>query len=153
MSQIQAGRYAAEATAANVGESKTKGTPGVFLTFQIDGGGTIDATLWLSEKAFERSVEVLREVFGFDDNFDTVEGQIVGKRCSITVEMEADKNDSTKFWPRVKWINPEREAPKPVASDFLAQLSAKAARIVRTTPAPPPKPSAPAPEKDEDIPF
>lgn len=163
MSQIQAGRYLAEVTAATVSESKTKGTPGVFLTFQLDGGGTIDGQLWLSEAAFERAVQTLREAFGFDDNFDTIEGQCVGKRCSITVEMEADQKIPDKFWPRVKWINPEREAPKAVDGNFLSMLSAKAARLTRSAPpaassgaAPAQRPPAaprPDPVKKDGDPF
>lgn len=130
MSQIQIGQHEVTVSACSVGESSKKGTPGVFLTFRDDAGATIEGSLWLSEKAFERTVQTLRECFNFDDNFDTIEGQTVEKRCSITVEGEPDQNDATKVWPRVKWINPLRAAAKPVASDFLKQLSAKAARIV-----------------------
>ena len=129
MSQIQLGRQPATAIACTVGESTKKGTPGVFLTFRNDEGATIETALWLSEKAFERTVQVLREVFGFDDNFDTIEGQVIEKRCSITVEEELD--DKGKAWPRVKWINPEQTAPKAAPADFLKQLSAKASRILR----------------------
>lgn len=131
MSKIQLGRQAATVTACSIGESTNKGTPGVFLTFKNDSNETIDSALWLSEKAFERTVKVLRDVFDFDDNFDTIDGQVIDKRCSITVEEEVD--DKGKAWPRVKWINPEKHAHKPAADDFLKQLSAKAARIARAT--------------------
>lgn len=158
MSTIQPGRHAVTVIAAEVGESKNKGTPGVFFTFRDAGGDTIEGTLWLSENAFERSVNTLRTAFGFDDNFDTIAGQLIDKECSITVEMEDD--DKGREWPRVKWINPARSAAsKPAAGGLLARLSAQAKRTAKPegfTPPPRQPARAPAPQGNinaADVPF
>ena len=169
MSQIEAGRYKATVLAATVSESSNK-TPGVFIDFQIDEGGTIRGNLWLSDKAYGRSLETLRKVFGFNNDFPTIQGQLEGKSCSIVIEMEPDQKDPDKQWPRVKWINPVDAGPKPVApadSSLLARLTRRAAQTpwpadcVPPNPKPAPAPrSAPAPTRapaapinDEDVPF
>lgn len=165
MSTIQPGRHTVTVTAAEVGESKKKSTPGVFFEFRNEEGETIDGSLWLTESCLERTINTLREAFGFNDDFTTLSDQCVGKECSITVEMEADQNDATKEWPRVKWINPIRTTNKPAAGGLLASLSAKAKAIARPAGAPPPNPktslvarppAAPKPATppiDEDVPF
>lgn len=165
MSTIQPGRHTVTVTTAEVGESKKKGTPGVFFDFVDPQGDTIAGELWLTENTLERNTNTLREAFGFNDDFGTLPEQCIGKQCSITVELEADTNG--KDWPRVKWINPLRTANKPAAGGLLAQLSAKAKAIARPAGAPPanPKiapatrpltPSAPkpvTPAADGDEPF
>jgi hypothetical protein len=166
----EAGRHAVTVSEMQFGESQT-GTPFVQLTFEREDKAVITGWLYLSEKAFERTVKVLREVFEFDDNFDTLEGQVVGKRAAIVTEFE--KGDDGKDRLRVKWINPEGAgAPqaKPIAnqSTFLKTLSQKAARIAKDAPAAAsaarpaqaPRPAAAArpapaakPTADEPLPF
>ncbi|HTJ77683.1 MAG TPA: hypothetical protein VL357_01685 [Rariglobus sp.] len=166
MSNINPGRYTATVSKADVGESTKKGTPGVFFTFKTEDG-EIDGALWLSERAYERTLNTLRECFGFNDDFASLAQQVEGRECSITVEMEADEKDPNKEWPRVKWINPIRAAAKPVAGGLLAKLTAQARTIAKPAgmPAPQPKaapaarpaaaPKAPTGqgEIDEDVPF
>lgn len=158
MSQHPTGKFTATVQKAEVGESTKKGTPGVFFLFQTSEG-TIDGALWLSEKAYERTLNTLRECFGFNDDFASLAAQAEGREVSITVELETDEKDPTKEWPRVKWVNPIRAAAKPVAGGLLATLSAKAKGIAKPAGMPKPQPRAaapkpaPAPGKDKDVPF
>jgi hypothetical protein len=159
MSQHPTGRFTATVTKAEVGESQKKGTPGVFFQFRTEAG-EIDGSLWLSENAYERTLNTLRSCFGFNDDFASLPAQIEGRECSVTVEMEPSQ-DGTKEFPRVKWINPIRQAAKPAATGLLARLSAQAKRIAKPADMPAPAPrSAPAPTRaptapinDEDVPF
>lgn len=156
MSQHPTGRFTALVQKAEVGESTKKGTPGVFFSFKTSEG-EIDGTLWLSEKPYERSLNTLRECFGFNDDFATLATQAEGREVSITVETETD--DKGKDWSRVKWINPIRAAAKPVAGGMLARLSAQAKAIAKPAGMPAPQPAkpkpapAPAATNDGDSPF
>lgn len=144
------GRYKATVTEARVAEART-GTPYLGLTLRTDEREFCDAFLYLSEKAFDRSVMTLVEVFGFDGDFDTVERQLVGKRCSITAEEEEDDRGDTRV--RVKWINPEQAPPADRA--FLARLSERA-RTLRAragVKAPPPAAPAVTGAAEDAIPF
>lgn len=159
MSNHSTGRFTANVIKAEVGESTKKGTPGVFFTFKTEEG-EINGTLWLSPAAYERTLNTLRECFGFNDDFASLAAQVEGREVSITVEMEPDSSDATKEWARVKWINPIRAAAKPVAGGLLAQLSAKAKAIAKPAgmPAPQPPKAKPAPKAaaikgDGDEPF
>lgn len=141
------GKHTATVIKAEVAESKTKGTPGVFFTFRT-ASGEIDGTLWLSEKPYERTLETLRKVFGFNDDFETLGTQIEGRECSITVENET--NDKGYESPRVKWINEAKgSASKPAAGGLLARLTAQAKKIAKPAGMPAHSP-APAPVKSDD---
>ena len=126
---IPIGKHVATVTAAALSES-SKGTPCVQIEFDSNGD-TATAWLYLSDAAFERAVKTLRDAFGFDDDFETLPDQLIGKECQIVVEEEAD--DKGVLRPRVKWINSLRSAPRPLsnAEVLTAKLSAKASRIVR----------------------
>ena len=157
MSQHPTGRFTALVQKAEVGESTKKGTPGVFFSFKTSEG-EIDGTLWLSEKPYERSLNTLRECFGFNDDFASLATQAEGREVSITVETETDEKG--KDWSRVKWINAIRSAAaKPVAGGMLARLSAQAKAIAKPAGMPAPQPakpkpaSAPAAINDGDVPF
>jgi len=142
------GKHTATVIKAEVAESKTKGTPGVFFTFRT-ASGEIDGTLWLSEKPYERTLETLRKVFGFNDDFETLGTQLEGRECSITIETKTD--DKGRDWPEVKWINEAKgSASKPAAGGLLARLTAQAKKIAKPAGMP-----APAPVKadDGDVPF
>lgn len=136
------GRYIAKVTTAELGEAQT-GTPFLQLNFDTDEGST-SGRVWLSDKAFERSMGVLKECFDFDGNFENLE-PLVGQECSITTEFEEYENEAgeTKQTLRVKWINP-KGGPKmdPSARKSLAErLSIKAGV----------KPSAK--KEESDVPF
>jgi len=120
------GRHEVTAKSATFGESKT-GTPFIEIQFADDSGATINGWLYLSENAFERTVKVVREVFGFDGNFETLPAQIANKRCSIETEEEEYEG---KMRLKVKWINPLRTViPLKDGANFLKGLTQKAARI------------------------
>jgi hypothetical protein len=155
---IPIGKHEATVTGAFLSES-SKGTPCVQIEFDANGD-TGTAWLYLSDAAFERAVKTLRDAFGFDDDFETLPDQLVGKQCQIVVEEEAD--DKGVLRPRVKWINPLRSAPRPLsnAEVLTAKLSAKSSRIAREVgaatraPAPAAKPGVRAPAiKDDGVPF
>lgn len=161
MSNIQPGRHKATVIAATVGESSEKKTPGVFIDFQLEEGGTIRGTLWLSDRAYERSLNTLREVFAFNDDFESIGAKLEGRACSVVIEFEEDQKEPGKFWPRVKWINPVGAGPKPVAqveNSLLSRLSKQAKTIARPAEAPAPQPKTkPAPAQvpaiDDERPF
>ncbi|EIP99356.1 hypothetical protein OpiT1DRAFT_03870 [Opitutaceae bacterium TAV1] len=129
------GRFAVTASNTQFGESST-GTPFIQITFTTDDQQTITGWLYLSEKAFERTLEVMREVFGFDDNFDTLTGQVDGKRCSIVTEFEAGQDGKPRL--KVRWVNTEgggMKAPNPISnqSAFLRDMTRRAKMLARTT--------------------
>ena len=129
------GRFIATVTGAELGEAKT-GTPYLQINFETDEG-SIAGNVWLSDKAWDRSIEVLHECFAFDDDFTNLD-QLKGKECSITTENESWKDDSgnTKETLRVKWINPKggSNSLDPSARQSLAaRLSAKAGKAVVAT--------------------
>lgn len=144
MASIQVpGRYLGKAESAEITKSKNKGTPGALLLLRNDAGDHIYHTLWLSDGALENSVNTLKEVFGFDGNFETINDQVKGKECSFTVEMEEYEG---KEYPRVKWLNTPR-ASQPVEDSMLTALSRKARAIVGTPQ------QAKAPVDSDNVPF
>lgn len=128
-----AGRHACKVTAINFGESG-KGTPYLFLDFKrTDDGYTKEGYLYLSEKAFPGTVQCLREVFGFDGNFEAIGPQLVGKDCSILTDFEL--NDQGKEQLRVKFINrPGVSKPIENQSALLKQLTQQAKNVPNRVP-------------------
>lgn len=96
------GRYNAKVTAAELNEVGENNTPCVQLTFETDEG-SISGSVWLSDKAFDRSLGVLKECFEFDGNFEDLK-PLVGQECSITTELEEYKDEKRL---KVKWLNPK----------------------------------------------
>lgn len=127
MSQIKtADRHAVKVKSAQFGES-AKGTPFLELEFVNAQAETLLGWLYLSEKAIEDSVRRLREVFGFDNNFETLIAQVEGKECSIVTEFETYEG---KERLRVKFINGVRREAQPIKdTGALARFSALAKRI------------------------
>lgn len=139
----QPGRYAATVAGAEFGESNN-GTPFLRLDINTDAGESTSAWLYLSEKALPGSVRTLRDAFGFDNDFETVVDQVVGKPCSITVEAEEYEG---KERLRVKWVNgPRTTKPIDNQESFLKTLAAKAARIPKEAPKAGSAPTKPAPK-------
>ena len=158
------GRYTATVETAELGQSEAKSTPYLSLLCKTAEGEELTAYLYLSDAAFERTTKTLREVFGFDNNFEAVVAQVTGKECSIVVEAEEFEG---KTRMKVKWVNTVGGGSgKPLenAGSLLVQLSARAKRIpaaaptsARTAPVaarparPAPAPKAAVPE--DDVPF
>ena len=160
------GRHTATVESAELGQSE-KGTPFLSLLCKNEQGEELTAYLYLSDAAIERTVKTLREVFGFDNNFESVVQQVTGKPCSIVVEAE-EYEGKTRM--KVKWVNTVGgSSAKPLdnAASLLASLSAKAKRIpaaapaaartaapaARPAPAAKPAPAKPAAIDDPDMPF
>lgn len=155
------GRYTATITEATLGESQT-GTPFASLYCTTEDGQHISAYLYLSEKAFDRSLEALQKL-GFDGDFERLD-QLNGAACSLSVE-EEEWNGETRL--KVRYINPPRAAaPQGLAAMLTARArggmpakpvaATKPAAPSRPVPprAPPPPPSAlPGAEEDDDVPF
>lgn len=152
-------------TSAATGLS-SKGTANIEIGFELlDRTAEITGWLYLSDAAFDRALKVLRECFGFNDDFATVSTQLVGKECSITVQEEAEEKNGIptgKTRNRVQWINPLRAAREitPVADSMLNRLTERAKRIARPADLPPPvvsRAAVPAAIKsdaiDDDVPF
>lgn len=100
------GRFVAKVTGVELGEAKT-GTPFMQLNFETEEG-SIAGRLYFSEKAFDRSLNTLKEAFGFDGDFNNLD-PLKGQECSITTEFEKFEMDNgeEKDVLRVKWINPK----------------------------------------------
>lgn len=86
----------------------TKETPAIRIPLIVKEGEcegqTINATLWLSDKAFDNTIKRLAEVFGWDGNLDALhngEG-FAGMPCRIETEIEEHEGKSEL---RVKWLN------------------------------------------------
>jgi hypothetical protein len=149
------GRYPATIKNAEIGQTNS-GTPYASLYCETEDGKHITAFLYLSEKAFDNSLDALKKL-GFDCDFENI-AQLNGAACSLTCENETF-NGETRM--KVRYINPPRkETPQGLA----AMLTAKAKGNALAKPAAPVKPAAkpvapvkPAPaatvEDDSDVPF
>lgn len=138
------GRYTAKVIDASLGESSTeKRTPYVSLYCETEEGAHIGAWLYLSDAAFERSLETLQKCFAFDGDFENVR-QVVGKTCSAVVEEE--KDDKGKPQMRVKWINPVGGG-KPPPEGLAAKLTQRAKAMGVNPPA---KATAAAPANSDN---
>ena len=120
-----ADRHAVRVKSAIIG-ANDKGTPFVEFEFINPASETLNGWLYLSDAAFERSVRVLRDVFGFDNDFTTLPAQVTDKECSITTEFETFEG---KERLKVKWINSVGRDVAPVDVSALSKFSARAARI------------------------
>ena len=70
------------------------------------GGGTLSGKIWLTEKAFDKSVSRIREVLGdFSDLSDLRDGErYIGVLCDVETEYCVNPN-SGKEYEQVKWFN------------------------------------------------
>ena len=87
--------------------SKERGTPSIKCKFKLDGGEYIYHDLWLSEKAFDRTMDTLRGVFGwFGDNVvDFFKRHELLN--NVEVELVIDDEDyQGKTYKKVKYVNP-----------------------------------------------
>lgn len=91
------------------GESGAKKTPYIGLPLEVDEGPDegkhITHYMYLSDAAFDYSIEALAEAFGFDGDLNALangEVSFEGERCSITTEMEEFEG---KMSCKVKWLN------------------------------------------------
>lgn len=110
---MQAGKYNATLIfpddLSTMFTTSLKGNDGIKVNLAVDGGEHIEHTLWLTPNAYDKSVETLATVFGFDGDWRALaKGQPFPKTlCSITVEMEefTTSRGDVKISPKVKWLN------------------------------------------------
>jgi hypothetical protein len=88
-----------------IGETRTTGTPYVALRFEVEEpldfqGEEVSAKLWLSEKAFEFTLDKLSEILGWQgDDLEEINGAfdgvfaLEGRRCNISVKSNSFDND------------------------------------------------------------
>jgi hypothetical protein len=140
----------------------------------VDAGKSIFCDLWLTEKAFTKTVRRLVEVFNFDGDFDKLaagDKAFDGMPCRFTVEMEeyqGEQRAKVKWLNNINWIS-KKQAPaelgelKALANSFTrkakaivleAKAEAKATGSSETAKPSPAdkKPGDPA-KPDDDIPF
>lgn len=111
------------------GESGQNSTPFLRIPLQVTDPGecqgeTIDFVGWLSERAFEKTIARVSEVFDWDGDLELLAnlldtGPFVGKACSIVTE-EEEYNGKKSV--KIKWLN--RAGPPPMeksAAQSLAQ--------------------------------
>lgn len=159
---IQAGTYKARATQVLLTQSKTKGTPGIQVNFQIQdedfAGESIRWDGWLTEKTAERTFESLRYCGWHGDDISVFAGEGVLDGCDmndveIVVKMEPydgpNEEYQGKSFPRVQWVNKsggrglnvENAMAKPAAIAFAEKMKGLAVKSRGAAPAA----AAPAP--------
>jgi hypothetical protein len=141
----QVGEYeGAMVTGGAAMSSRNKGTPGMEVSFELAGHALKLEPYWLSEGAFDRSVNEMTSRLGFNNDFAKPEFSKPGPH---KVELYEDKYNGSDGKERstFKW-RLAQAAGTPVPADRLAQLSAMAK--ARSAP-PPPRPAGapPAPPK------
>ena len=116
------GYYDGTVTEAVLAESKANGTPSLKLAIDVPDEGTAYYDAWLTERAAERTIENLIEVFDFNGDFGDVE-QFLGKPCNIKVASE-DYEGKTVY--KVVYVNKiGGGGPKALDGDKARSLTAK----------------------------
>lgn len=139
MSDWQEGDYEGTLTGGKCFESSQKGTPGIRLSFDV-GGNEVFVDLWLSDKAFDRSMRELAKC-GFNNDFENPKFSKPGPH-RLNLKFEEYNGKPQKRWA-FAW---ETKAPDPRA---IASLAARAKAL---NPVAPPPPSSPPPKKSDTPP-
>lgn len=107
MSIMGVGNHRAKCVNAEMPDVDEGKTPSVRLTFRNEEGETIDAYLYLSEKALERTEKSLRACGWVGDDVSELMRDGVGlKEVELVVE---DEEYQGKVRTKVKWINALRK--------------------------------------------
>lgn len=105
---------------------------------------------YLTEKATERTLKTLDDIFGTGWTMQQLEDQSVqnwvGTEVRVTVQGE-EYNGETRF--KIKWLNPIKAPAVAMEADRIKALDAKLAEIRGGAPTPAAKPST----ETDDIPF
>lgn len=173
---LQPGTYVARAVEGKLGYAKT-GTERVAVRFEIvepaeAAGQSIIWDGWLTDNAFERTVESLRHAGMTGDDLVALEG-LGSKNVELVI---AEEEYQGEFRAKVKWVNKlgggrgltVGAMPEDKAKEFAARMRARVAGIGGqrpgagprptpqrrdTVPAPPPSAAAKPPVREDDIPF
>lgn len=155
--RLSPGKHHVQVIGASLTASST-GTMGIRFDFENDDG-TIDHTLWVTERTVDRVRENLAtlgyssQLFDDPANLDRIQEITLGNECQMVVEDEEYKG---KIESKVKWINAlgrnglgRGSVATPGMRDRLhAMLTGKPAPLVSQ----PREPQA-MPLSDDDLPF
>lgn len=156
-------------------KSKDKGTPYICIPVEVtgddvDSGKTIVWNGWLSDKAFERTIETLIQVFGFNGDLTGLhKGEITfeGMPCQVTTEVQEynGKNyGKVKFLNKAGYVHETPRLAEDEATRLLASMSGRAKKVALaakagtaktpvTSPATRTSQDANPPVEDDDVPF
>ncbi len=160
------------------GEIRADGTQSsLFIALPLEvtdgpcAGQHITSKHYLSEKAFDRTIETLADAFGWDGDLNALASgmfSFADLQCSITTELESYTNDKgeSKQACKVAWLNPLGGGArwiKPADTNLLDDLVknmgsrskalAAAARQGKRAPAPRQTATATATVSQDDLPF
>lgn len=145
--------------------TKEKQTPYIAIPIvvtgdDVDAGKRITWPGWLSDKAFDRTIETLVKCFGFDGDLNSLyagKQSFAGKAVSFTTEIEEYQG---KQRCKVKWINPAGYVHTPTRIDettaktLLAGFSKRAKQVAKSVAVEAPKvETQTAPDPEDDVPF
>jgi hypothetical protein len=135
---INEGTYTATVKDHGIAFSSQKGTPEVYVEFDIDGQ-SVFGDFWITEGAIDRTIEQL-QLLGFDGNeFEPLNdepGILIGNQAKVRVVHESYVNEegTERITARVAWVNdPDYQARKraenvdATVSRFNALLATKQA--------------------------
>lgn len=144
------------------GEAGQNNTPFIRIPLRVTDPGEchgeiIDFAGWLSDRALEKTIARVAEVFDWDGDLEALAdlldtGPFVGKACSIVTEEEHHNGDKRV---KIKWLN--RAGPPPMERNAAMSLAqrlnarAKAAAGGQPAPAPPIRSAPPRPPADPDL--
>jgi len=106
--------------------SKEKGTPSVKMRFETDAKEVLYHDLWLTEKCFDRTMDVLRGVFGWfnDDVREFYDNHNALADVEVELAVEEEEYNGKTSW-KVKFVNPVGGGP-----DAVTQIDAETARKI-----------------------
>lgn len=143
--------------------SKDKGTPYICLPLEVigkdvDAGKTIAWNGWLSDKAFDRTIDTLIEVFGFDGDMarfhDGGQG-LEGMKCQIVTEFQeynGKKYTKVKYLNKAGYVHEVSKLDADEAKKIITQFSGRAKKRALAAKSNTQSPATPK-DEDDDIPF
>jgi hypothetical protein len=135
MSNIQEGKYAAKIRTANVTETQN-GKSQVEFDLILEGGTSFLGRKSLEGGAFKYTLDGLRRL-GFNDDWFSLDEQLAGKECKVTIKLETGQSDPTKLYPVLAFIDPVGAAKgAPAAKSVLSRLAAQTKATPRPADAP-----------------
>jgi len=162
---IEIGTYKGHATHCQLGYTNA-GNEQVAVRFKLESGHMLTWKGYFSEKTTDTTLRALRSCGwqGTDiGEVDGDDGKILCNDVELVVEHEPDREDPSKMWPRIRWVNsvgnPHLELKKRMDQ---GQRAAFAQRLMGTVlaqqqsskqDAPPPEPERQQSNRsDEDLP-
>jgi len=158
--QIQPGTYKAQVRDALVKVIGNKGSQAFVITFELDDGRSIDWNGWMTERAYERTMDKLAEI-GFDESIPPFTDKnnepyfkashFKEKLFELVIE-NGDPDTKGRIWPQIKWVNVPGKTKaaqgtiKGLPANFKESLAAARARNGIKAP-------TPTKQSDNELPF